>query len=150
MVSYTITISREDFLMESTGVNYWAVLVAGVAFTALGALWYSPALFFNAWLKGIGKTREQIEAGHSPWKMVVALIGSLVAAYGIARALSWTNLEHLWGGVAIAFLAAVCFLATTMGTNDLMEGRPLKLYLLNAFFNLIGFLIMGVIIGVWK
>ena len=43
--------------MESMGINYWAVLVAGVAYMVLGAIWYTPALFGNAWLKAIGKTK---------------------------------------------------------------------------------------------
>ena len=69
--------------METVGVNYLAILVAGAAYTVLGAIWYSAALFGNAWLAGIGKSKEQANADFTPWKIVGAFIGSLISAYGI-------------------------------------------------------------------
>jgi hypothetical protein len=36
-----------DFLKD---INWLAVLVAGIAYWALGALWYSKILFSNKWL----------------------------------------------------------------------------------------------------
>jgi hypothetical protein len=35
-------------------INYLAVLVAGLAFVALGFLWYSPILFAKPWSKMMG------------------------------------------------------------------------------------------------
>ncbi len=136
--------------MEPNVMNYWAILVAGVAYTILGALWYSPALFGNIWIKSIGKTKEQVDKDFSPWKIVGALVTSLIAAYGIARLLTWTSLDPLWGGFGIALLAGICFVFTTMGVNDLMESRPIRLFVLNIVFHIVGFLIMGIIIGLWQ
>ena len=42
-------------------MNYLAVLAGAVISLAIGALWYSPPLFGNAWLALIGKTKEQAE-----------------------------------------------------------------------------------------
>ncbi|MBL7728827.1 MAG: DUF1761 family protein, partial [Dinghuibacter sp.] len=37
--------------MEQVYINHWAVWVCAAANLALGALWYSPVMFFNAWKK---------------------------------------------------------------------------------------------------
>ena len=52
--------------MESAGVNYLAVLAAGGAAWILGAVWYAAPVFGNAWMAGIGKTKEQVEKDFSP------------------------------------------------------------------------------------
>lgn len=131
-------------------INYLAVLVAGAAYMLLGALWYSPALFGNLWTAGIGKTREQVQKDYSAWKLIFAFVGSFLAAYGIARVLVWSYLDPLWGGFAIALVGSVCFLIAPMGINELMEHRSPKLFFINAFYNLTGFIIMGLIIGLWQ
>ena len=135
--------------MVSTGVNYWAILVAGAAYFILGALWYSPVIFGKAWMQAVGKSKEQLQKGSSALKMIWAFIGSLVIAYGLARILSWTGSYSLTDAVVVSLLAAICFLVTVIGISDSMEVRPMKLYLINIFYNIIGFCIMGIIIGVW-
>jgi hypothetical protein len=131
--------------MVSTGVNYWAILVAGAAYFILGALWYSPVIFGKAWTQAVGKSQK----GSSALKMIWAFVGSLVIAYGLARILSWTGSYSLTDAVVVSLLAAICFLVTVIGISDSMEVRPMKLYLINIFYNIIGFCIMGIIIGVW-
>ena len=135
--------------MVSTGVNYWAILVAGAAYFVLGVLWYSPVVFGKAWTQAVGKSKEQLQKGSSALKMIWAFVGSLVIAYGLARILSWTGSYSLTDAVVVSLLAAICFLVTVIGISDSMEVRPMKLYLINIFYNIIGFCIMGIIIGVW-
>ena len=45
---------------KSIRMNYWAILVAGVANFVFEAIWYS--VFMNGWLNGIGRTREWLMA----------------------------------------------------------------------------------------
>ena len=35
--------------MENIYINHFAVIICAFANLALGALWYSPVLFYNAW-----------------------------------------------------------------------------------------------------
>jgi len=136
--------------MESSGVNYLAILVAGVAAWILGAIWYAAPVFGNTWMQGIGKTKEQVEKDYSFMKMVWALIGYLVAGYGIARLLSFTLGDSLFDGVMIGLLGAVCLVAAPIAVNEIMEHRPPKLYFINAFYIIITFAVMGAIIGAWR
>jgi len=60
------TISYKRILgLQGSLINFLSILIAAVAYMVLGALWYSPILFGDAWTKGIGKTKAQIAAGFS-------------------------------------------------------------------------------------
>ena len=131
-------------------MNYLAVVVAGLAATVLGAIWYSPGLFGKAWMEGIGKTKEQIDADFSVMKIVGAFIGYLIAAYGIARIMDWSGGGNLGSGVIVGLLAAICFAAATSGVSELMEGRPSKVFVVNSLYNIVAFAVMGAIVGVWR
>lgn len=135
--------------MVTSAVNYWAVLVAGAVYWLLGTLWYSPTLFGDPWMSAIGKTKEQIKSETSFWKMIVALIASLIVAYGIARIMSCMSAITLTDGVLFGLLIGVCLLGPTVGLNVMFEGRPGKLFGINFLYNLVGLVIMGVIIGAW-
>lgn len=136
--------------MSASGVNYWAVLVGAVVYFILGALWYSRGLFGKTWMQNIGKTEEQLKAAFSPWKLVWTFIGSLLAAYGLARALSWIPGSSISTGGMLGILAGVCFILAPMSINDVMESRPCKLTTVNILYHMIGFVLMGIIIGAWR
>lgn len=141
-----------------TAQLYLAILVSGVAYMVLGALWYSPALFGKTWMKGIGKTEEQAKADFKPINYLWAFVGSLVAAYGIGRILLMMDHGSMLGagtiglreGFLVGALAGVCFAGATFFVNDSMEGRPRSLTIANALYHLVGFVIMGTILGAWR
>lgn len=136
--------------MDVPSMNYLAIAVAAVAYMVLGALWYSPALFGAAWMKGIGKTKEQVAADFSPVNYIIALVLSFIAAYGIARIMYWTNGYEINQAIKISVLVGICFVLTSMGVNDRFEKRPWGLTLLNILYHLISFVIIGIIISVWR
>lgn len=135
--------------MVSTSLNYWAVLVAGVVYFILGAIWYAGPVFGNAWMRAIGKSKEQVDADFSAMKLVWAFVGSLVIAYGIARVMDWSNGATYADGIVTGALAAVCFVGASSFINDRMESRSGMLFWINFLYSLIGFMIMGAIIGAW-
>lgn len=65
-------------------VNIWAVLVSGVVYFVVGALWYS--VFAEAWMKGIGKSREELQPKTSNY--VVSLVCEVLLMYFLAVALN--------------------------------------------------------------
>jgi len=144
------TVAFETFAAGKIAMNYWAVLVAGLAYFVLGAIWYAGPVFGNAWMAGIGKTREQVLADYSPTKLVWAFFGSMIASYGIARVMIWSGGNSLQDGLMVGSVAAVCFVGVAMGVNDNMESRPCKLTVINILYHIVGFLIMGAVIGLWR
>lgn len=136
--------------MSTSGVNYLAVLVAAAAYFIIGAVWYAKPVFGKAWMEGIGKTEEQVKAAFSPWKLVWAFVGSFIAAYGLARVLSWMTPVDMYAGVVVGLIASVCFVLAAMTINDIMESRPTKLTVVNVLYHVFGFVVMGIIIGAWR
>lgn len=136
--------------MSASGVNYWAVLVGAVVYFILGALWYAKGVFGKTWMQAVGKTEEQLKAAFSPWKFVWTFIGSLLAAYGLARIMSWIPGVSLSTGIMVGLLAGICFVLAPMSINDVMEGRPCKLTTVNILYHMVGFVLMGIIIGAWR
>jgi hypothetical protein len=136
--------------MEPVAINYLAVIASAVAYLVLGALWYSPVLFGSAWMKGIGKTREQVTADASPLNYLFALITSFIAAYGIARIMVWSGGNSIADGITTAIVVGVCFVLTAMWVNDTFEKRPRGLTLINILYHLVGLVIAGIIIGTWR
>ena len=88
--------------MFGSDYNLWAILLATVANQAIGALWFSPLLFATPWLKGVGLTKESIQANPSKMPFVVSLITALV----LAVALSWANSITRRGSAGVAPLRA--------------------------------------------
>lgn len=135
--------------MEPVGINYLAVLIGAVAYMTLGALWYSPVLFAKAWMKGIGRTKEQVESGASPINYVVGLVTAFIASYGIARIMLWTGRHSIADGIVIGLFIGICFVFTSLGVNDTFEKRPKLLTAINVLYHTLGFIIIGIIIGAW-
>jgi hypothetical protein len=131
-------------------INYLAVLISAIAYMIIGAVWYSPVLFGNAWMKAIGKTKEQVQADFSPFNYLWGIITAFIAFYGIARIMLWSGVTGIGNGIKIALVVGVCFVLTTMWVNDSFEKRPKGLTLINVFYHLLGFVVAGIIIGAWR
>jgi hypothetical protein len=63
--------------MDMSTINWWAVLVAGISSFVLGGVWYSPALFGNAWMKDNNLTMEEIKKGNMGRSMALHLFSRL-------------------------------------------------------------------------
>jgi hypothetical protein len=133
-------------------INYLAVFVAALIYYAGGALWYSPVLFGKGWMGLVGLTEEKIkESQKEAWKSyLTALVAALVISYGIARIEGYMNVITFSGGLQTGFWAWLCFVITTMATNNTFAGRPVKLLMIDSGYHLYGFLVVGIILAVWK
>ena len=47
------------------------------------------------------------------------------------------------------FFVSLMFMATAIGMTYLFERRPLKLFLINAGYQVVNCVVMGAILGVW-
>jgi hypothetical protein len=134
------------------GINYPAVLVAAILNMALGALWYSPAVFGKAWMELVGFKPEDAQTRMAGMQRVYILtfIGSFVMAYALARVLWYAKVASMGGGIMIGLLAWLGFVATTHGTNYLFEGKPFRLFTINTGYFLVALVIMGALLAVWR
>ena len=137
----------------TTDLNYWAVIVATAIGMIVGSLWYSPLLFAEPWLRLIGKTMETLrEEGHGTvLPMVVAVIGAFVTSYVLALAI---NASSDSPGLVDGIVVGAVLWAGLVGVQNLMgflfSGRPIRLWILDSGNQLVTFVLMGLVIGLWR
>lgn len=134
-------------------INHAAVLVAALAYWALGALWYSPLLFGDTFIALMRWTPAEVaamEATGAGREIGLAFVTSLLLAYVLAHFVKFTGAESVGTGMLTAFWLWLGFVATTNLNTVLFESRPLGLYLVNGGFHLAGMLGSGALLAVWK
>lgn len=128
-------------------VNLLAVLVAALSSFVLGGLWYSNALFGNAWRREAGDRRQPGE-GH-PAKVFglsfgFALVAALAYAWLVPPAAD--PVEALAQGLA----AGAGIVAASFGINYQFAGHSTKLLAIDGGYHTVQFVLYGLIIGLWR
>ncbi|MDQ2657863.1 MAG: DUF1761 domain-containing protein [Bacteroidota bacterium] len=129
-------------------LNIWAVMVAALSTFLIGGLWYSRALFGNAWMRENGLTEEQLKNGNMVKIFGLTFLLALIAALNLAMFLGPENrpeMGALWG-----FAAGFGWVATFVGTHYLFERKSLTLFLINAGYSVVALTVMGTILAAWK
>lgn len=134
--------------MPFVELNYIAVLVTAAVGMVIGALWYSPLLFANQWMKLVGKTKADLKGAQTGY--LVAAVASLIAAYVLAHFVDYAGATTLEEGSLVGFWAWLGFVATTSGVNYIFSGKPRNLYLIENGHHLLTFLVAGAILAVWR
>lgn len=139
--------------MEVVTVNYWAVLVAGLASFVLGGLWYSPMLFGNMWMKLGGMHEKDMEACKKKGMALsyfLTLVGSLLMAYVLAHVLEFASAATWIDGVVGGLWSWLGFIAPVTLGSVLWEMKPWRLWILNNAFYIVSLAIMGAILAYWQ
>ncbi len=134
--------------MDISSLNYLAIFVAALSTFLIGGLWYSPLLFSKAWMQENGFTDEDLKGGNMARIFGGSFILGFIMAFNLAAFLSDSN-DLAWGITAGA-LAGIGWVAASMGVTYLFERKSMKLFLINAGYHVVSFLVMGAIVGVWK
>ncbi len=132
-------------------MNYWAVLVAGVAAFVAGTAWYM--LFFDLWSSEIAKhgvkiaqpTKQQMAA-----RFAVTFLGSLVTAFAVGVIVLMANSHSLVSAIKVAVFAGIGFSVVTIGVAYNCEGKSLKLFFIDAGYSFIGILTSAIILSLWR
>ena len=135
-------------LAESlASVNWLAVVVSTIFAFAFGATWYSKSLFGSIWLEEVGLTEDAAKNVNMPMTfggtfvlqfLAVAALAVLVGSDG-----NWQS------GLQTGLLIGVFWIATAYGITYLFEQRSLRLFMINAGYNVVLFAIVGLLIGLW-
>ena len=132
-------------------INHSAVLLSAALYFVIGAFWYSPWLFVNQWLGGLGKTMEEMQrVNHGPAPYVIAFLCDLIVAYVIAWVVNNMGEPNLFRGAFTAFVLWIGIAAPDMLMHGMFEARPLSLFAVNTGYTLTGMVLTGIIVGVWR
>jgi len=133
--------------MKFAGVDYWAVVIAGIVGYAVGALWYWA--WSKPWMEAQGFTPESIKADQSPVPYLLAFVANLFMAWMFAGVIGHLGIGEVTirNGVILAMAVWLGFVATTQTVNYTFGKRSLKLLLIDAGHWLVVLLVQGAIIG---
>lgn len=131
-------------------INWLAVLVAGLAYFFLGAIWYTT-LFGKKWQSYNKALMEDPNAKKgSAAIMFISFIFMLICAFGLALIVTRLSLSGWKVGLKLGLLTGVCFAATAVHISYLYEKRPWGLHLINALYNVVGNIIAAIIVAAWR
>jgi len=143
--------------MHVPPVNWLAILVAGIVIFVLGGLWYSPILFSKKWLALQNKTEEQMRAeaagANMPLMYASAFVTGLITAWAMALVFAPIANDMPMNAAHGALLGAILWLgfaATTSYATALFSGKPRQLWFIDSAYNLVSFVLAGIILAVWR
>ena len=130
--------------------NFWPLLFSAISNMLIGALWYSPILFGNLWMKFAEITVEDIKKIDSRQSMLLGIIPSTLSVIFLYLVLMIANVNSIWGALVIGTIASVGFGGTSLLNNVIFEKRPIKLLLMNVGYSFVAWNIAAILITVWK
>ena len=128
--------------------NYAAVVVAAVAYWILGAVWYA-VLFNKPWMALENISMEQAKTMNPILPYVITMLLNVLIAFALAQICTWRNANTAARGAAVGILLWIGFVGPVTYTTYMYEMRPPALYAINEFYPLVGFCLMGAILGAW-
>ena len=135
-------------------VNYLAVLVSAVVLFILGGAWYSKALFAKPWMKLQGINPDAVmtpeQKKRMPAMLLQAFLCGLVTSYVMAVLLNhFVDLTPARGAL-VGCLCWIGFAGPAAYANTLFSMRSRKLWVIDSGHTLVGFVLAGVILAVWR
>lgn len=136
-----------DYLSD---LNWLAVLAAAAAFFVLGAIWYAPPLFGKMWQESMGMRMEEGQ-GPDPKIFVVTFIAYAVAGVATAMLAAATGSDTVMEGLVLGVVTGVGFAGTLTLVGMVYEQRPKPgtWFAITSVYNLLGFIVLGIIVSIW-
>jgi hypothetical protein len=133
-------------------LNWLAVIVAGVVYYALGAVWYSTGVFGKTWMRSIGWNPEK-QPEMSAADYALPFVGYLVAAIAIGMLAAATGSTTFCSGVVLGLVIGIgiaAVMAFVTARFDPMRPEPMTWFWVTAGYHVIGILEASVVIAVWQ
>jgi hypothetical protein len=157
-------------------MNFYAILVAAASTLVVGAVWYSPMLFANAWMKESGLTEEQLKKGNMLkifgltfiFSIMIAMIMQVLTihqfgaigmvggdptkalpSYNAFMADYGTVFRTFKHGALHGFMTGLFFALPLIAINGLFERKSWKYIFIHAGYWIVSLTIMGAIVCGW-
>ncbi len=129
-------------------IHWGAVVAAALSSFLLGGLWYSPALFGNAWMRASGHDAASLAKGNQGVIFGMSFVLALITAAVFAMFLG--PKPELGFALGAGVAAGIGWVATSFGINYLFERKSFPHFAINAGYHVVQFSLIGLILGVWK
>jgi Protein of unknown function (DUF1761) len=132
-------------------INWFAVLVAAVAYFMIGGLWYSKVLFGSKWASLTGLDMNDPEKNKGVVQLMISsFIMMLVTCIGLALLVARMDLFILSSGLKLGMITGICFAITAIAITYMYERKPVALYAITCGYHFIGNIAAAVILVLWR
>jgi uncharacterized membrane protein len=134
-------------------LNWPAVIVAALAYFAIGAVWYAPPVFGKAWMAAGGMAMPEAGNRPSPAIYLTPLVGSVLSATALGMLAKSTGTDTLEEGIALGLVVAVGFAVAISFVTAQFESekpKPMVWGAVNAGYHVVGNLVAGIIVASWQ
>ncbi len=130
-------------------LNWVAVIVAGLAYFVLGAVWYTNALFGRQYRTALG-VDPAVQAQPDPMLLVTNFVGWMVAAVAMGLIAVSVGADSVLDGIVLGLVVSVGLILTQLVVNATYEGRGTAILKVNAPYMILGYVVMGAILAAWR
>ena len=135
--------------MRSGGINWLAVLVAAIAFYAIGFVIYGILIPAEKWMAMSGITAAEMEAvGES--RMMFGPVMPIMTAVFLAVLFKWGQVSGASKGAQWAMVVALASAVPTLLYGWVYGVGPIEETLVDGGHLLLGHIAVGAILGGWK
>jgi hypothetical protein len=127
--------------LNLSSINILAVLAAAALLLLAGWVWYLPKVFGDSWSGLVGKDRTP-----APGRLPLGLFGYFLLGMFVNFARAGTVLE----GAFIGILAWLGFIVAPEIQRLVWEKIPFNLVLVRTGHYLVGFLMAGAVLALWR
>jgi hypothetical protein len=131
-------------------LNLLALLVSALILWMLGAAWYSPPLFAKPWMADLGITPNNANKKGLILGMFSSFVGDLILSLVLAHIVVWSGAHTPGRGIFIGVLVWIGFIAAPALPQNIYENRPFRLFAINTGYWLVGLIIVGGMLAVWR
>jgi hypothetical protein len=126
------------------------ILVAGLSYFVLGAIWYAPPLLGKTWAEGhkIDTSNKEEMKKKMPMMMGSTFALGILMAFAMGLIISGMQSRMCMSGMKTGLLVGG-IVAMAVAINYLYLGKTIKLWLIDAGYHVIGLMLMGIILSVW-
>ena len=132
-------------------LNWLAVVVAAIAFFALGALWYAPPVFGRAWERSSG---IEIPEGQQPGMAFYLgpLATCLLSTIATAMLAVVTGTDTFGEAIVLALVVGIGYAAAVAfvgGIFDTHKPQPMMWFAIFSGYQVVGLIIVATIVALW-
>lgn len=124
-------------------LNLFGILLATLTGMLVGALWYSPLMFGNAWMKCLGQTPETL--GSSTIPMIGSIFASVLTAIGVSILFSIANISDLNSSILIGAILGLLIIFPAFLSDSLFCGWGHKLLLIQSGYRVTSVFLMSLV-----
>ncbi len=121
-------------------INFIEILIANIIGMALGALWYSPLMFGDAWMRCLNKTPETL--GKSTVPMIGSVIANLLTAIGVSLLFSMMNITDISTAAIVGVILGLLIIFPALLSDNLFCGWGNKLLMIQSGYRVLNVFIM--------